>query len=114
MTARYAYLGPEGTFTEAALECVRELAEETITEEALVEMSKKEATKLAGRALQEAPDYLRGLLSWRDQVKRGKFTLYLDTSSLNRQVDTLRSIASMLVVWRASRSTTPRASSGRW
>jgi hypothetical protein len=54
--------------------------------------------KVAGRALQEAPDYLKGLLSWRDQLKRGKFTLFLDTSSLNRQVDTLRTIAAMLVV----------------
>ena len=64
-SAFFTRLAPKDrTFTEAALECVRELAEETITEEALVEMSKKEATKLAGRALQEAPDYLRGLLSW--------------------------------------------------
>ncbi len=37
-------------------------------------------------------------MSWRDQVKKGKFTLYLDTTSLNQQVDTLRSIAAMLVV----------------
>jgi ubiquinone biosynthesis protein len=98
-SAFFTRLAPKDrTFSEAALECVRELAEESITEDALLSIGKKEATKMAGRALQEAPDYLKGLLSWRDQVKRGKFTLYLDTSSLNRQVDTLRSIAAMLVV----------------
>ncbi len=71
------------TFTEAALEAVRELAEDAVTEDAIMARPpRRESTKVAGRALQEAPDYLKGLLSWRDQVKRGKFTLYLDTSSL--------------------------------
>jgi hypothetical protein len=33
----------------------------------------------AGRApaAQEAPGYLKGLLSWRDQLKKGRLTIYL-------------------------------------
>jgi hypothetical protein len=85
-------------FSEAALDAVRDLAGDVVTEEALMEAGKKEAIKVAGRALQEAPEYLKGLLSWRDQVKRGKFTLYLDTSSLDKQVGTLQSIAALLLV----------------
>jgi len=89
---------PDRPFTEAALSSVRELAEDAVSDQAVINAAKKEATKLAGQALQEFPDYIKGLLSWRDQVKRGKFTLFLDTSSLDKQVDTLRSIASMLLV----------------
>ena len=89
---------PDRPFTEAALSAVRELAEEAVSDETVINAAKKEATKLAGQALQELPDYMKGLLGWRDQVKRGKFTLFLDTSSLDKQVDTLRSIASMLLV----------------
>ena len=89
---------PDRTFTDVALQDVRDLAADTFTEDVVIAAGKKEATKIAGRALQEAPEYLKGLVSWRDQVKKGKFTLYLDTTSLNQQVDTLRSIAAMLVV----------------
>jgi ubiquinone biosynthesis protein len=98
-SAFFTRLAPtDRTFTEEALQSVRELAADSLTEETLLDLGKKEGMKVAGRALQEAPDYLKGLLSWRDQLKRGKFTLFLDTSSLNRQVDTLRTIAAMLVV----------------
>lgn len=98
-SAFFTRLAPtDRTFTEEALQSIRELAAESLTEETLLDIGKKEGMKVAGRALQEAPDYLKGLLSWRDQLKRGKFTLFLDTSSLNRQVDTLHAIAAMLVV----------------
>jgi ubiquinone biosynthesis protein len=89
---------PDRKFTTAALEVVTELAQEAITEDALVEAAKRQSMKLAGQAVKEAPDYVKGLLSWRDQLKRGKFTLFLDTSSLDQQVSSLRSIASMVVV----------------
>lgn len=42
--------------------------------------------------------YLRGSLSWRDQVKEGRVTVYVDTSDLDRQMATVRSIVSMVVV----------------
>ena len=98
-SAFFTLLAPaDRTFTSAALEAVRDLAQDAITEEAIVEAAKRESTKIAGQAIKEAPDYLKGLLSWRDQIKRGKFTLYLDTSSLDNQVASLRSIVSTIVV----------------
>ncbi len=98
-SAFFTRLAPANrTFTDVALEDIRDLAADTFTEDVVIAAGKKEATKIAGRAIQEAPEYLKGLVSWRDQVKKGKFTLYLDTTSLNQQVDTLRSIAAMLVV----------------
>jgi hypothetical protein len=46
---------------------VTELAEETFAGEYLAEIAKKRGIRLASRAIQEAPDYLKGLLSWRDR-----------------------------------------------
>jgi hypothetical protein len=78
------------TFTEAALDAVTELAEETFAGEYLAEIAKKQGIRLASRAIQETPDYLKGLQSWRDQVKKGRLTLYLDTSAVSPQVDQLQ------------------------
>lgn len=89
---------PDRPFTQAALEAVTELAEETFTDEYLTEIAKKQGIRLASRAAQEAPDYLKGLLSWRDQLKKGRLTIYLDTSSLDRQAEQLRGITAAVVV----------------
>jgi ubiquinone biosynthesis protein len=89
---------PDRTFTEAALDAVTELAEETFTDDHLTEIAKKQGIRLASRALQEAPDYLKGLLSWRDQLQKGRLTLYLDTSAASRQVDQLQGIATTVAV----------------
>src|SRR5215831_15693319 len=89
---------PDRPFTEAALEAVHELAEQTFTEDFVVEAAKKQGIRLASRAAQEAPDYVKGLLSWRDQLKKGGLTIYLDTSAVDRQVEQLRGITATLVV----------------
>ena len=89
---------PDRPFTEAALEAVGELAEETFTEDALTEIAKTQGIRLASRAAQEAPDYLKGLLSWHEQLKKGRLTIYLDTSAVNRQVDQLQGIAATVTV----------------
>jgi len=89
---------PDRPFTEAALDAVTELAEETFTDEYLTEIAKTEGIRLASRAAQEAPDYLKGLLSWSDQLKKGGLTIRLDTSAVNRQVDQLQGIAAMVTV----------------
>jgi len=85
-------------FSTAALDSVKDLAKDTFTEEYVVEVGKKEANKVLARVLQEAPDYLRGLLSVSEQLKRGKISLYLDTSSLDRQVNRLRAISVVIVL----------------
>src|SRR5262249_5040255 len=38
------------------------------------------------------------LLSWRDQLKKGRLTIYLDTSAVNRQVDELRGITAAVII----------------
>jgi ubiquinone biosynthesis protein len=98
-SAFFTRLAPsDRQFSQAALDSVRELAMDAITEDKLIDLGKAQATKVAGRALKEAPEYLKGLLGWRNQLKSGRLTVYVDTSSLEQQVDTLRTIAAMLVV----------------
>ncbi len=53
---------------------------------------------MLAKVLQEAPGYLRGLLSVSEQLKRGKISLYLDTSSLDRQIGRLRAISDVIVL----------------
>ena len=98
-SAFFTQLAPPGRpFTEAALEAVRDLAEQAVTEDVVLEAMKKQGIRLASQAAQEAPDYLKGLLSWRDQIKKGRLTLYLDTSAVDRQAAQLRRITATLVV----------------
>ena len=54
--------------------------------------------RLASQAAQEAPDYLKGLLSWREQLKKGRLTIYLDTSAVDRQVEQLRGVTATVVL----------------
>jgi ubiquinone biosynthesis protein len=89
---------PDRPFSTAALEVVTELADEAFTEDAVKDVIRRQGTRLAAEAVHAAPDYLRGLLSWQDQLKRGKLTVVVDTSALDRQMTAARSIASMLSV----------------
>lgn len=89
---------PDRPFTEAALDAASDLAEQTFTEEYLTGIAKTQSIRLASRAAQDAPDYLTGLLSWRDQLKKGRLTIYLDTSAVDRQVDQLRGITASVVI----------------
>ncbi len=102
MTQASAFFVPlapsDRTFTAAAVEAVLEQAQAPSTEAMVKEMVRKEAVKLAGQAAHAAPDYIKSLLSWNNQFKKGKLTVAVDTSSLNEQVVVLRSVASMIVV----------------
>lgn len=102
MTQASAFFGPLApsgrSFTQAALGSALELAQAPSTEVMLKEMARKEAIRLAGRAAHAAPEYLKSLVSWNNQLKKGKLTVYIDTSSLDKQMSAVRSIASMVMV----------------
>ena len=98
-SAFYKPLAPAGKpYATAVMEATQELGLEAVNEEAIVGLARKEGMKLAAKALQEAPDYLKGLLSWRDQLKKGKLTVYVDTSALDSQVRALRSIVQTIAI----------------
>ncbi len=98
-SAFFTPLAPEDRlFTQAALEAAMELGEVALTGDAASEAVKREGIRLLGEGAQALPAYLRGLLSWNDQLKRGKLTVYVDTSSLDRQMNQARQLTSMIVV----------------
>jgi ubiquinone biosynthesis protein len=89
---------PDRTFTAAAVEIVLEQAQAPSTEVMVKEMLRKEATKVAGQAAHAAPEYLKSLVSWNNQLKKGKLTVSVDTSSLDKQMNEARSIVSMMMI----------------
>ncbi len=98
-SAFFTPLAPAGrTFTEAALQAAKELGEEALSGDLVTELAKREGSRVLGEAVQAAPEYLRGLLSWQNQLKKGKVTVHLDTSSLDRQTSELRAIVATFVV----------------
>jgi len=102
MTQASAFFTPlapdDRLFTQAALEAAMELGEVALTGDAAGEAVKREGIRLLGEGVQAVPEYLRGLLSWNDQLKRGKLTVYVDTSSLDSQMNQARQLTSMIVV----------------
>jgi hypothetical protein len=98
-SAFFAPLAPaDRPFTTAAVKVVLEQAQAPSTEVMVKEMLRKEATKAAGQAAHAAPEYLKSLVSWNNQLKKGKLTVTVDTSSLDSQMGQFRQIASMMMI----------------
>ena len=98
-SAFFTPLAPSGqTFSAAALALALEQAQAPSTEAMVKEMATKEAKQMAMRAAHAAPDYVKSLVGWNDQFKKGKFTVVVDTTQLDGQMDQIRSITSMLVI----------------
>ncbi len=89
---------PEHPFTTEALKASIELGQQAIEDGAIEAAARREGSRLLSEAFQAAPDYLKGLLSWRDQLKSGRITVHVDTSALDRQMEAARSITSMVVI----------------
>jgi ubiquinone biosynthesis protein len=89
---------PDRPFTTAALDVAVELGQEALAGEAVTDAARREAVRLLGTGLQALPDYVRGALSWQNQLKRGKVTVVVDTSALDRQMEQVRSLTSLVVV----------------
>ena len=98
-SAFFVPLAPAGkTFSDAALELALEQAQAPSTEVMVKEMAAKEAKQIAMRAVHAAPEYLKSAMGWNEQFKKGKLTVVVDTSQLDRQMAEARSITTMIVV----------------
>ena len=98
-SAFFAPLAPaDRPFTQAALDAAMEVAQSPSTEAMVKEMVRKEAVKRAGQAAHAAPEYLKSLMSWNNQFKKGKLTVTVDTSQLSTQMEQLRSVMAMVMV----------------
>jgi ubiquinone biosynthesis protein len=98
-SAFFAPLAPPGqTFSTAALELALEQAQAPSTEQMVKDMATKQAKQLALQAAHQAPEYVKSLVGWNEQFKKGKLTVVVDTSQLNEQMREVRSITTMIVV----------------
>ncbi len=98
-SAFFTPLAPQGqSFSDAALNLALEQAQAPSTEAMVKDLAAKEAKQAAVRAAHAAPDYIKSLIGWNEQFKKGKFTVTVDTSQLDGQMEQVRSITSMVVV----------------
>ena len=98
-SAFFTPLAPQGqSFSDAALNLALEQAQAPSTEAMVKDLATKEAKQAAVRAAHAAPDYIKSLIGWNEQFKKGKLTVHVDTSQLNEQMEQVRSITSMVVV----------------
>ena len=89
---------PDEPFADAALKATQELGMEAVSEEAVAEAARKEGIRLAGRALQEAPAYAKGLSAIGDQLKQGRLTVHVDNGSLGDQMGAFSKVVQNVVL----------------
>ena len=84
--------GISGSFAQKASAMARELLVENVTPERVAGYARKEALYAAREAAQNAPTLQEAANLWLGQFRRGAFRIELDTSGLDRQIETLRSL----------------------
>ena len=77
---------------------IRELAVEAITAEKVMDVAKKQLAITARQALRELPSLQGATLSWLSQYRKGRFEVYVDTSSLGKEVSKLNRIGRLVVI----------------
>jgi ubiquinone biosynthesis protein len=80
-------------FSAKAVEMTRELVSENLTEERVTEFVKRQASYVAGEAMQQIPTLQEATNMWLRQFRRGRFEVKIDTSDLEPRMQELRDIA---------------------
>jgi len=85
--------GVSATFVEKATTMTRELVEQAVTKDAVVDYARKEAMFAARQAAQNLPSAQEIAGMWIKQLRSGKFEVKLDTSDLDLQLDRVSRMA---------------------
>jgi ubiquinone biosynthesis protein len=85
-------------FMERSLEAGKEQVPEAITSDVVKDALTRQASFVAREAVEQLPSLQEGALKWLTNLKKGGFTVELDTSDLDRHVSALRGIAMMLTL----------------
>lgn len=94
-------LVPEWTGTDfmtRAFDALVELLPGAITADAIKDATMRQASFVLREAVEQMPSIQEGLLRWLGVVKKGGLTVELDTSGLDKQLQSLRGIAQMLML----------------
>jgi predicted unusual protein kinase regulating ubiquinone biosynthesis (AarF/ABC1/UbiB family) len=94
-------LVPEWTGTEfmvRSFDASVELLPDAITADAIKDATVRQASFVIREAVEQMPSIQEGLLRWLGVLKKGGLTVELDTSGLDKQLQSLRGIAQMLML----------------
>ncbi len=91
-------LHPESGMVAMAETMVRELALEQVTSENVTNLLTKHARFTLREAIKRAPTLQEATMKWLEQYEKGRFSLEIDTTDLNKQLDKMRSTISLIVV----------------
>jgi ubiquinone biosynthesis protein len=91
-------LHPESGIINMAETMVRELALEQVTSENVSNLLTKHARFTVREAIKRAPTLQEATLKWLEQYEKGRFSVEIDTTDLNNQLDKMRETISLIVV----------------
>jgi ubiquinone biosynthesis protein len=85
-------------FMERSLEVGKEQLPEALTTDVVKDAVVRQASFAVREAVEQLPSIQEGALKWLTNLKKGGFTVELDTSDLDRHVSALRGIAMMVTL----------------
>lgn len=89
---------PEVPFAETAMNLTLELVDEAIASGAVQSAVEHQLEILLRQAVKELPDYVKAAVGWRDQFKKGRIVVTVDTSPLDRQMAQVKAISQPVIV----------------
>ncbi len=87
--------GSSASFVEKATAITRELVEQSITRDVVVDYARKQGMYAARQAAQNMPSLQEVAGIWIKQFRSGKFEVKVDTSDLDAQIDRVNDMARM-------------------
>jgi len=91
-------LYPEGGIVSDGAAMVQEMALQQITADKVVEVVKDQVMMTAREALKRLPSLQEATMSWLDHYQKGRFEVYVDTSSLDKSMDKLAQLGRQMVI----------------
>jgi ubiquinone biosynthesis protein len=82
-------------FMERAFDALKQQVPEALTTDVIKDALQRQAGFVLREAVEQMPSLQEGALKWLTNLKKGGFTVELDTSDLDRHILTLRGIAMM-------------------
>jgi hypothetical protein len=77
---------------------IQELAVEAVTAEKVMQLAKDELMMAGREVLKRIPTLSEATVRWLDQYQKGRFEVYVDTSSLAKEVNKISSLGRQIVL----------------
>ncbi len=89
---------PDFDFIGTGVEITKDLLLEEVTTEKIADAIKGQATFMLRELAGELPSLQEATLKWIDQYRKGRLEVYVDTSGLEQQMETVRSTTRILTI----------------